>query len=91
MLTFWRAVFATEDIKFETWDDLKGDKVAYSRGRKNVEKLLPQFLPKEQIVPANDDVHAFKMLSDGIVDVVVSESRLGDDLLQRRRDFFKIS
>ena len=81
MLTVWRAVFSTQEIKFETWDDLKGYRVAYSRGRKNVEKLLPQFLAKEQIVAANNDVHAFKMLSEGLVDVVVSESRLGETLL----------
>ncbi len=90
MLTIWQAVFATKEIKFETWDDLKGYRVAYKMGRKNMEKILHQFLPKEQIVIANNDTHAFKMLAQGLIDVVVSESRLGDDLLEGRRDFSKI-
>ena len=90
MLTIWQAVFATQKIKFETWDDLKGYRVAYSRGRKNIQKILHQFVPKDQIVAANNDTHAFKMLSDGFIDVVVSESRLGDDLLEGRSHFSNI-
>jgi len=90
MLTIWQAVFATQEIKFETWNDLKGYRVAYTRGRKNMENILHQFLPKEQIVLANDDTHAFKMLASGLIDVVVSESELGDDLLEGRSQFSKI-
>ncbi|MCJ8340711.1 MAG: transporter substrate-binding domain-containing protein [Pseudomonadales bacterium] len=90
MLTIWQAVFATQEIKFETWNDLKGYRVAYTRGRINMQKILHQFLQKKQIVVANSDTHAFKMLSDGLIDVVVSESRLGDSLLAGRSHFSNI-
>ncbi|MCJ8339094.1 MAG: transporter substrate-binding domain-containing protein [Pseudomonadales bacterium] len=91
MLTVWLAVFATKKIKFETWADLKGHTVAYSRGRKNLEKTLPQYLPADKIIAANNDTHAFKMLSEGSVDLVISESRLGDDLLEAYSLFSNIT
>ena len=91
MLTVWLAVFATKKIKFETWADLKGHTVAYSRGRKNLEKTLPQYLPADKIIAANNDTHALRMLSEGSVDLVISESRLGDNLLDAYSLFSNIT
>jgi len=91
MLTIWFAVFSNKKIIFNTWDDLKEYKVSYSRGKKILQKILPQFLPKEQILVANNDTHAFKMLSDGVVDIVVSGSRLGDHLLEIFPQFSSIT
>ena len=90
MLTIWLAIFSTKQMKFDTWDDLKGHTVAYSRGRKNLEKILPLYLSAKKIVPANNDTHAFKMLSEGLVDVVVSENRLGENLLAGQQQFSNI-
>lgn len=91
MQTIWFAVFSTKKIIFNTWDYLKNHKVSYSRGKKILKRLLLQYLPKEQILVANDDIHAFKMLSDGIVDIVVSGSKLGDYLLETHSQFSGIT
>jgi len=90
MLTIWFAVFSKEKLLFNTWDDLKEHKVSYSRGKKILNKILPQHIPKEQILVADDDAHAFKMLSDGLVDLVISGSRLGDHLLEIHPQFSSI-
>ncbi|EPJ54586.1 MAG: hypothetical protein OFPI_06380 [Osedax symbiont Rs2] len=90
LLSIWLAVFSTKVIKFDTWDDLKDYTVAYSRGRKNLEKILPQYLSPENIVAANNDIHAFKILSEGLVDLVVSENRLGENLLAGQQQFVNI-
>ena len=91
MLTIWFAVFSTKKITFDTWDDLKKHKVSYSRGKEILNKILLQYLSKDQILVANNDTHAFKMLSDGIVDLVVSGSRLGDHLLETHPQFSSIT
>ena len=91
MLTVWRGVFATKKIKFETWDDLKGYRVAYTRGRKSMEKILHQFLQTKQIIVSDSNIHAFEMLSDGLVDLVLAGSRVGDDLLESHRQFSNIT
>ncbi|MCJ8340033.1 MAG: ABC transporter substrate-binding protein [Pseudomonadales bacterium] len=91
MLTVWFAVFSTKQIKFESWDDLKEFRVAYARGQKNLENIILQFMPTEKIVVANNDIHAFKMLSEGLVDIAVSESRLGGDLLAEQQQFSNIT
>ncbi|EPJ48824.1 MAG: hypothetical protein OFPI_27720 [Osedax symbiont Rs2] len=91
LLTIWLAVFATKKITFASWTDLREYKVCYARGKKILEKILSQHLPKEQIVTADNDTHAVKMLSEGLVDLVVSESRLGDDLLEIHSEFSNIT
>jgi len=91
MLTVWLGIFATKAINFDTWEDLTEHTVAYARGRKNLEKILPQYLPADKILAANNDTHAFKMLSEGLVDIVVSESRLGDNLLESYSLFSNIT
>ena len=91
MLTVWRGVFATKEIKFETWDDLKGYRVAYTRGRKSMEKILHQYLLAKHIVVSDSDIQAFEMLSDGLVDLVLAGSRVGDSLLENYSQFSNIT
>jgi len=91
MLIVWRGVFATKEIKFETWDDLKGYRIAYTRGRKSMEKILLQFLLTKQIIVCDNDIQAFKMLSKGLVDLVLTGSRGGDNLLEKHSQFSNIT
>ena len=90
LLTTWLAIFATEKITFDSWEDLKEHTVSYSRGKKILDNILSQFLPKEQIVVANSDTQAFRMLSDGLVDLVIAGSRTGVDLLEVHSQFSHI-
>ncbi|MCJ8297317.1 MAG: transporter substrate-binding domain-containing protein [Pseudomonadales bacterium] len=91
LITTWLAIYSTKKIPFDNWKDLKEYKVSYSRGKKILDNLLPRFLPKEQIVVANNDTDAFKMLSDGLVDVVIAGSKTGVDLLEAHNQFSNIT
>ncbi|EPJ46358.1 MAG: hypothetical protein OFPI_34050 [Osedax symbiont Rs2] len=91
ILTDWLAVFGTREMKFETWNDLSGYRIAYTRGRKNMQKIIEQFFPKEVIVICNNDTDAFKRLSDGQVDIVLASSRSGDYLLETHPVFKNIT
>ena len=77
LLSVWLVAFASQKVEIETWNDLKGYKVGYYRGRKNVEKKLNTVLPPEQILTATTDEEAFRMLASGIIDIVISERLQG--------------
>jgi polar amino acid transport system substrate-binding protein len=90
LLTTWLAIYATKQITFDSWEDLKEHKVSYSLGKKVLDNILSQLLPKEQILVANSDTQAFKMLSGGLVNVVIAGSRTGVDLLEAHSQFSNI-
>jgi len=81
LLSVWLAAFATKNIKVEKWTDLKEYRVAYYRGRKNVENFLKENLNIEQIHSVTTDEQAFQMLAIGRVDVVISEDWQGRKII----------
>ena len=94
LLSVWLTAFSTEKIALEHWTDLKKYHVGYYRGRKNVESILNNILPKEQIHSVTTDIQAFKMLSTGRTDIVISESREGNSVIKNNKaysDIFEIA
>lgn len=88
ILSVWLAAFAKDkNIKVNTAEDLKPYSVAYYRGRQNVKALLETHLPKDQIVEVTNDEQAFKMLAAGRVDVVISESREGLNIVKSSKNY----
>ncbi|NRA55102.1 MAG: ABC transporter substrate-binding protein [Gammaproteobacteria bacterium] len=81
LLTVSVAVFAKKNIKIKNWDDLKGYTAIYYRGRKNVESQLKRVLPVDKIGQATTDKQAFRVLSVGRADVVISESTQGNKII----------
>lgn len=81
LLSIWLSAFSITVKNIKKWEDLKGYKVIYYRGRKNVEKYLKTHIPFEQISTATTDSQAFEMLAAGRIDVVISESAAGKQII----------
>lgn len=75
------AIFAKKDLIVDNWDDLNHYTLAYYRGRKNVDSYLSQVGIKYDIYKVNTDEQAFHMLATNKVDIVISESHLGNTLI----------
>ncbi len=90
LLSIWVTAFAIKDIKISSWADLKNYRVAYYRGRKNVEKYLSVVMPSENIKTVNNDKQAFRLLSNDRTDVVISESIEGNNIIKRSEKFNNI-
>lgn len=81
LLSVWLVAFAAKAIKVEKWEDLKGYRVVYRRGRKNMEKQLANLLLPEQVNSVNTEIQAFMMVASDREDIVISELRLGRKLI----------
>jgi polar amino acid transport system substrate-binding protein len=81
LLSVWLSAFSTQNIKLESWEDLRNYRVIYYRGRKNVEKHLHRVLPNEQIYAVNTDEQAFRMLVADRADIVISENVQGNRII----------
>lgn len=90
LLSVWLAAFANRNINIKTWNDLKGYTVIYYRGRKDVKKFLNKVLLPEQIHDVTTDEQAFKMLAHDRADIVISESRQGNQILTSNPDLSEI-
>ncbi len=87
MITVYRAAFALDKkVKIRSINDLGKYYVIYQRGRKDLETLLPKYVPKDQLYPTTYDINAFKMLHKGRGDVVISELERGKFLLKSTPD-----
>lgn len=73
--------------KVSGWSDLSGKRVAYQRGRKNVERFLELDAPPSVISTTLTDYNAFTMLTKGYVDFVVSESPEGLMMIETVPEF----
>lgn len=81
LLSVYLAVFTKKNITIKTWSDLNNYALAYYRGRKNVDTYLKHAGIKHRIYKVNTDEQAFHMLATNKVDVVISESYLGNSLI----------
>ncbi|MCJ8339853.1 MAG: transporter substrate-binding domain-containing protein [Pseudomonadales bacterium] len=90
LLSVWLSVFSANGIVITGWGNLKGFRVAYYRGRKDVETILNKVLAPELIIRVNTDEQAFSMLAAGRVDLVISESIQGKMLVESHQKFRKI-
>lgn len=90
ILSVYRAVFSNKNINIESWKDLKGHKVAYYRGRKDIQKILNNVLAPQNIIKTITDEQAFNMLLAKRVDIVISESIEGKKLLEKKEIFSNI-
>jgi len=90
ILSIYRAAFSTKNIKIQSWQDLEGYKVAYYRGRKDIEKILNNVLAPHNIIKTITDEQAFNMLLAKRVDIVISESTEGEKLLEKKEIFSKV-
>ena len=81
LLSVWMAAFSTEPRNIESWDDLRGLKVAYYRGRQNITNVLDKVLAAESIIRVSTDEQAFKLLASKRVDIVVTTSTQGKDII----------
>jgi len=90
LLSVWLAAFATKDITITNWESLKGYRVAFYRGRKDIELTLKNVLAPGLINRVNTDEQAFSMLAAGRVDIVVSDSLQGRILVDNHEKFTKI-
>ncbi|EPJ53500.1 MAG: hypothetical protein OFPI_10710 [Osedax symbiont Rs2] len=87
LLSVWLSVFSASDISISGWDSLKGYRVAYYRGRKDVEIILNKVLAPDLINRVNTDEQAFSMLAAGRVDLVISESVQGTTLVESHHKY----
>jgi len=87
----WLSAFSSNGIIITGWGDLKGYRVAYYRGRKDVETILNKVLAPALITRVNTDEQAFSMLAAGRVDLVISESIQGKMLIESHQKFSKIT
>ncbi len=84
MMSINLSYFTTiKGLNIKKREDLDPYKVAYYRGRKNVDNLLKGYLPPNQIFLTNNDDVAFKMLSTGRVDIVIAEDVEGLSLIKK--------
>jgi len=90
LLSVWLAAFATKDITITNWESLKGYRVAFYRGRKDIELTLKNVLAPGLINRVNTDEQAFSMLATGRVDIVISDSLQGKMLVKVHEKFAKI-
>jgi len=90
LLSVWLSVFSANGINITGWNSLKGYRVAFYRGRKNIELTLNRVLAPELINKVNNDKQAFSMLAAGRVDIVVSDSLQGKILVENHEKFTKI-
>ena len=90
LLSVWLSIFSAGDIRISGWESLKGYRVAYYRGRKDVEIILNKILAPDLINRVNTDQQAFSMLAAGRVDLVISESAQGQMLLESHQKFTNI-
>jgi polar amino acid transport system substrate-binding protein len=91
LLSVWLSAFSSNGIIITGWGDLKEYRVAYYRGRKDVETILNKVLAPELIARVNTDEQAFSMLAAGRVDLVISESIQGKMLIESHQKFSKIT
>lgn len=87
LMSVYLAVFATNNSSsIHDWSDLKGKKIGYLRGRKNVEKhLKPSTLANNTIFPQSSEEGLFRMLLKGRLDYVISESYEGNRLINANK------
>ncbi|MGL1894502.1 MAG: transporter substrate-binding domain-containing protein [Spirochaetaceae bacterium] len=91
MMSIHLSYFTTiKGLNIKNREDLAQYKVAYYRGRKNVDNLLKGFLPPSQIFLTNNDDIAFKMLSTGRVDIVIAEDVEGLFLIKKELSYSNI-
>lgn len=90
LLSIWLSAFSSKVKKIEKWEDLKDYKIVYYRGRKNVEKYLKTYTSFEQTSTASTDRQAFQMLAAGRVDVVISESLAGRQIIENNSKYGNI-
>jgi len=81
LLSVYLAIFAKDDLMVNNWDDLTNYTLAYYRGRKNVDAYLSHVGAQYGIYKVNTDKQAFHMLASNKVDIVISESHLGNSLI----------
>ncbi len=90
LLSIWVTAFATKEFKISSWADLSNHKVAYYRGRKNVENFLKGIMASENIQTVNDDKQAFRLLANDRIKIVISELKEGINIIKSSDKFKKI-
>jgi len=90
LISTWMTIYSMNNIIINSWDDLKNYKIAYYRGRKNVEKFLTNIVPERQITKLTTDKQAFKMLIAKRIDLVFSENIEGQRLIKKYSEFSNI-
>ncbi len=89
MLSVWVSAYATKDMSINSWSDLADKHVVYQRGRKNIESAFNLISPAK-VSLARTDEQAFRMLSFGRADIVISERRHGKNILNGNMIFSKV-
>jgi len=92
LLTIWLSIFSLNNkTEILRWSDLEGHRIAYYRGRKNVETILRDVpIADEFVFNVLNDTQAFNLLASGRVDFVISESQEGLRLIHENEDFQSI-
>lgn len=88
LLSVWLAAFAIKKgVSINAWEDLRHYRVIYYRGGKNVQQYVEKYVPKEQVYVVSKDSIAFRMLLSGRADVIISESREGQIIINSSSEF----
>jgi len=91
MMSVWVSAFAVDKkIKINSWEDFKKYKICYYRGRKNIQNRVDKIVPKENIFIVKNDLQAFSMLARKRVDIVISESSQGLEIIKSDSQFSNI-
>jgi ABC-type amino acid transport substrate-binding protein len=90
LLSVKMAAFSLSDTQINSWKDLENKKVAYYRGRMNLNKLLAANNLQNNITKVNSDMQAFGMLLLSRVDFVITDRAQGNHLISSNHKFSKI-
>jgi len=90
LLSVHLTVFAKEKFLINNNEEIQNYSIAYYRGRKDVDQLLSQQKVHKSIYRVNTDIQAFQMLAAGRVDLVISESYLGNRIIDSNTKFNNI-
>ena len=83
--------FSKKAIYIKNWQDLSKYRIAYYRGRNNVSNHLNKLAIVPRVNQVNTDTQAFIMLAMDRVDIVISENKVGDNIISSDRRFTNIS
>jgi len=90
LLSVHLIVFAKENFLINSTEDIQNYSLAYYRGRKDVDQLLSQQTTQKSIYRVNTDIQAFQMLAADRVDLVITESHLGNSIINSNTEFNNI-
>ncbi|AWB65605.1 hypothetical protein C2869_03760 [Saccharobesus litoralis] len=83
MFSVWIAIFTNNpDIEIDNLSDISQYTVCFTNGRKYFDDVFAPLVQPDNLVKLNSDLQAFELLAKKRVDIVITTSREGNQLIQ---------